>query len=247
MTKRIIIIGDSHVDAIKKALKKYKINNSTISIEAYRYIKWKNDSCIGDLDEGQLRQILSQLSPNDFVVSAIGGNQHQVFSLVQHPVPFHVFTPSSSQEKLEENLIVISYNQVFDYFYQGIGGNDWRKLLSLKENCSCYVAHLVPPPPKKNVNHILNYHETHFKNNHLVEHGVSPAMMRLNIWKIQRDVLKKMAKESNIDLIYPPNESIDQYGFLTEECYANDATHGNERYGHLVLDEIFSCFDNYKL
>ena len=121
MTRRIIIVGDSHTDAIKKALKKnYQSEHNNASIEAYRYFKRKGDSYIGDLEEHQIMQILSELSPEDLVVSTIGGNQHQVFSLVQHPVPFYVFTPCLLQEKLAENLSIITYNQVFDYFYHEI-------------------------------------------------------------------------------------------------------------------------------
>ncbi len=245
MTRRIIIIGDSHTDAIKRALKKYKkLEGYDVSIEAYRYLKPKGDSYIGDLDEDQIKQILSELSPNDLVVSTIGGNQHQVFSLVQHPVSFYVFTLNTLQEDLGENDKIIPYNQVFDYLYQVIDGKDWRRLLTLKKSCSCHVVHLIPPPPKKNVDHILMHHETHFSNNGLIERGISCAKLRLNIWMIQRDVLKKKARESNIILISPPDLSLDKDGFLSEVCYANDATHGNERYGCLVLDQIFSFYSN---
>ncbi len=36
----------------------------------------------------------------------------------------------------------------------------------------------------------------------------------------------------------PPKRGVDGEGFLREEFYANDATHGNWRYGERVIREI---------
>jgi hypothetical protein len=38
--------------------------------------------------------------------------------------------------------------------------------------------------------------------------------------------------------VRPPAEAVTEDGFLAENCYAKDATHGNRRYGEMVLKQI---------
>lgn len=93
MTKRIVIIGDSHTDAIKRAIKNKLFGDiKNVDISAYRYLKEKNGTKIGDLSEDEVDAMVSELNPSDLLVSTIGGNQHQVVSLIQHPIKFDICT-----------------------------------------------------------------------------------------------------------------------------------------------------------
>ena len=240
MQKNIYIFGDSHTDAIKKALKSAAdLDFNKLNLEAYRYSKIKNEKEIGDISEENILQIVSSLKPEDLVVSTIGGNQHQIVSLIQHPSPFDFYSREASPLPIDLGKTIIPFNQFFDYFFNGIvNGKDGKRLLNLKNHAPCKVVHLVPPPPKKDTDHIIKFHESHFEKNSLAEKGVSAPELRLKMWKLQVDILKKFAHDYGFELLSPPEEAVDPDGFLSYAFYANDATHANPLYGQLVLKQL---------
>jgi len=243
MARQIVVLGDSHTDAIKNALKSFELP-AELSIRAFRYSRLKDGKQIGDLDVAQVTELISKVNSEDLIASTIGGNQHQVVSLMQHPQPYDFYSKDyvPSVTEVSDNNSIIPYNVFFDYFWKGItGGNDGRRLLALKSSSCCPVVHIAPPPPKKDVDHILRFHETHFSKAGLVEYGVSPAQLRLKVWKLQLHVLKQFCLKNDINLLLPPSEAIDSEGFLSRDCYAKDATHGNQMYGNLVVNQLIDC------
>jgi hypothetical protein len=243
MGRRVIIVGDSHTDAIKRALKSYEsCHEENISIEAYRYAKIKDGKQIGDLTEDQVVEAVSRMAHCDLVVSTIGGNQHQLLSLIQHPLAFYFFSNKKEKvSKINSDKQLVTYNILYDLLLRGIKSGDGKRLCRLKEHSRCQVYHLAPPPPKKNANHILKHHETNFAKSGIAEMGVSPPELRLNMWRLQVEVLKRITSECDIGLLLPPKESIDPDGFLAHEFYENDATHGNQKYGELIIKELTVC------
>lgn len=240
MVKRVIVIGDSHTDAIKRALKSRQLlHEENVLIEAYRYARVKNGKSIGDLTEDQVDEAVAGLDLGDMVVSTIGGNQHQTVSLMQHPLAFEFFSGNPEViARINTDKQLIPYNILYDFFWQGITSGDGKRLRRLKDHSRCQVFHLAPPPPKKDANHILKYHETHFAESGITERGVSPPELRLNMWRLQLEVLKRFTLDYGIELLLPPEESLDVDGYLASEYYANDATHGNRKYGELVLSQL---------
>lgn len=251
MKRKIVIIGDSHTDAIKAALKNNQLKlGGDIQIKAFRFSKIKNGKQIGDISDDAVIGVISDLTPSDLVVSTIGGNQHQVVSLIQHPIPFDFFTTRSegSNNLRIAGAHLIPYSTFFDYFWQGIAnGKDGKRLRTLREHSNSLMVHLVPPPPKSDTDHILNNHETHFSDSGISEMGVSSPELRLNVWQLQVEVLKKIMSESDIGLLPPPQKSMDSNGFLAKCFYANDATHANKNYGELVVAQVIAYLEKINI
>ncbi|HDV5685771.1 TPA: hypothetical protein RJE00_000232 [Legionella pneumophila] len=237
-TKKVIIIGDSHTDAIKKALKKHPFAESNINISAYRFQKIKNDKSIGDISIEHCMEMVSSLREDDMVFSTIGGNQHQSFSLIQHPFPFEMYEPNYAATNMLNDVPIIPYHVIWDVFASGLQGKDGERLQKIRNVAKCPVFHLVPPPPKKDTMHILQNHESDFVKKGLLEKGITPANLRLKIWKLQTRVLSYLCREWSINLLPVPNDCLSDEGFLDKEYYANDATHGNVSYGFQVLQQI---------
>ena len=113
VNSRILVLGDSHTQAIKRALK-LRGKKNTNNIVAYRYAQDKNGKIIGDLTAKDVINEVSMLKPSDKLISTIGGNQHQAFSLVQHPIPFDVYYPND-QDGINQNIEqLIPYAQVLE-------------------------------------------------------------------------------------------------------------------------------------
>lgn len=237
--QRILIVGDSHTNAIKAGLRTWSNGGSTgIQVQVLGYSREKNAKLIGDMPMEGINAFASKLNSSDLLVSAIGGNLHQVVSLVQHPIEFDfamqdeaLFTDACLKQ-------IIPYSQVLDFFISALRSKDCKRLLQLKQSAKCKVCHLIPPPPKENHEHILKNPESTFVNNGIMAKGISNPNLRLKTWKVQVQALEAICKEMGVDLLKPPSVSVEKGGFLKEEYYANDATHANAQYGLLVLNQL---------
>lgn len=237
---RIVVVGDSHTDAIKRALARGRFVDPEIAVEAYRYSKAKNGKEIGDLSESAVCELAASLGKDDLVVSTIGGNQHQTFSLIQHPDRFDLLLPGESEGLPDESSTLIPYGQLFETLDRGIRNKDGARLKSLREAAGCEVVHLIPPPPKEDSEHIMRRHETDFAKSGIAEKGISSAVLRKKVWQTQVAALRSICSEFDVVLLDPPTGTLDERGYLGREYYADDATHGNTKYGERVLRQLIA-------
>lgn len=240
MPQRIIIIGDSHTHAIKRSLKLNKFTQDDCVIEAYRLSKIKNGIKVGDISLEEILEQAPNLKKNDMIISVIGGNQHNSFGLIQHPIKFDIFDKSNLSSELSENSECIPYNIISDIFETGLRGNDFARLLQVKSHANCPVYHIGAPPPKESKEHILKRHETDFAAKGILEKGVSSSSLRLKLWHLQMQVTHKLCREAGVNFIAVPDEALCSKGFLKESFYAEDATHANHAYGTLLVENIIS-------
>lgn len=244
--RKIIIFGDSHTDAFKRVIKLVREPmGEQFSVQAFRYAQPKNGKIIGDLTQEEINVMLGSLREDDLIISTIGGNQHQVIGLVQHPIPFDIFE-KEQKELLSDHMTLIPHAQMHEVFERGLRGRDGSRMEELKKYAPCPIVHLAPPPPKEDAEHILKRHETAFSQADILNKGVSPANLRLKIWKLQIEALRKMTQNFGIHFLLPPVETLTEQGFLAPQFYAEDATHANMEYAKLVLKQIEMEFDANK-
>jgi hypothetical protein len=231
---RIFLFGDSHSHAIQRAIEKRNGKGQPAPLSAHRLLKVKNGKEIGDTSFEAFLELVRDLSPEDIVLSMIGGNQHSVYSLIQHPQPFDFFSPDAAADV---GLETIPYRSLEAVFARGLRRGDGQSLEALRNATSARVVHVIPPPPKADNAFITQYHESNFARD-LPSLGVSPPQLRLKFWKLQTRVLEQLCAELGVEIMMPPKRAIDEQGFLRPEYYAQDATHGNWRYGERVLRAI---------
>ena len=205
-------------------------------MSAHRLLKEKNGVQMGTTSFEAFLKLVARLRPKDLVVSMIGGNQHAVYSTIQHPRPFDFFNPDV--ESMDEGVVeIIPYRALEDVFDKGLRMGDGRSLEALRSATVARVVHILPPPPKHDNEHIVQNHETMFAKD-LPEQGVSSPELRLKFWMLQKRVLMQICGELGIEVMMPPAQTVDEAGFLRPDFYAKDATHGNWLYGERVLREI---------
>jgi hypothetical protein len=233
----ILLFGDSHSYAIKRAVEKREGKGRPVPLAVHRLAKLKNGKRQGDTTFEDFLELIGPLGPEDVVLSAIGGNQHAVFSTIQHPSPFDFIEPGG-QVELDGSAELIPYRVLSQVFEKGIRNGDGKSLEALRKATSARVVHLIPPPPKKDNAFIQNYHETHFASEGITAHGVSSPGLRLKFWTLQTTLLKDLCAQLGIEVMMPPAAALDEKGFLATDFYANDATHANHHYGELVLRQV---------
>lgn len=234
---RILVFGDSHTEALDRAHGQ-RAGSGNAHIRILRFLKIKNGKEFGNVSVDAAASMVAETPADDLVASAIGGNQHQVFGLVQHPVPFDFIEPGSPRPHDSQPCALIPYRTMWAVFEKGLRGKDGTRLTTLREAIGRPIYHLTPPPPKESTEHILKRHETAFRDAGLAVRGVTPAPVRLKLWRLQCAVLESLCTEWGIRLLPPPEGTQTPEGFLKPEYYSNDATHANAAYGELVLRQL---------
>lgn len=238
--RKMFLFGDSHSHAIQRAIEKRRGKEKPVPLSAHRLLKLKNGREIGDTSIEQFAEIISGLSPEDVVFSVIGGNQHAVFSTIQHPQAFDFFTPDG--KTADPAAEAVPYRALEDAFFHGLSTGDGKSIEALRKATSARVVHILPPPPKANNSFIEQNHETRFAEQGLASQGVSPPSLRLKFWELQSRVLERICTALGVEVMRPPPRTVDEDGFLRPEYYAQDATHANWRYGERLLRAIEARF-----
>ncbi len=172
----------------------------------------------------------------DTVVSYFHGNEHSIFSMVEHPQPFDVSlgpddppAPSArgprqviAREVVRRELaqrahLTVLYCQML------------RRLFPGSE-----VVHLMAPPPIGDENQLRSNPEIFEK--HFQLYGVAPRELRLKIYTLYQEVLAEGLKGVDVRLHGAPAQSHEN-GFLKQEAWM-EATHANHRYGQWLLNEL---------
>lgn len=237
---RILLFGDSHTYAVQRAIERRSARGLGVPLTAHRLLKTKNDVVMGDTTFEEYLALTGKLDQQDVAVSMIGGNQHAVFSTIQHPQRFTFLMPSDGGAA--EGAELIPYRALAQHFDAGIRGRDGQSLAALRKATRARVVHLLPPPPKRDNAHIMKHHESKFAQDNIAALGVSAPELRMAFWQLQVRLLEELCTELNIEVLPPPPSALDSDGFLAPEFYASDATHANASYGELVLQQIEESF-----
>lgn len=268
----ILLLGDSHIHAIKDALEAREHRPTNVAIQARRLFKlkkatgepinetkqsfpdwlrsarslFKEQSERGTIEFGDISfeegmRIARKLRPDDLLVSVIGGNQHAVFSTIQHPQPFDFFLPGDTAPADSRGELV-PFRSLYEYFRSSLRRGDGEMIAALRRSTKARVVHLLAPPPKRKNNWIEHYHDTFFATEGIGQLGISKPELRMKFWRLQSRALNEIGGELDVEVMGPPGAACDADGFLARDCYAGDATHANAKYGELVLQQLEERF-----
>jgi hypothetical protein len=239
--RKVVLFGDSHSYAVQRAIEKRLGKGRSSPLVAHRLSKVKNGRDVGDTSFEEFLEKISALEPEDLVFSMIGGNQHAVFSLVQHSKRFDFFEPGD-KTPIEQGAEAIPYRLLAGFFEQAIRNGDGKSLEALRAATSARVVHILPPPPKGDNEFLQEHHESVFANEDIATRGVSSPALRLKFWTLQKRILQELCDTLGIELMMPPAATLDKRGFLARDFYAKDATHANYLYGEFILREVESRY-----
>lgn len=242
MKRNILVVGQSHVAAIRSAARTRRER----APEAPR------TRVIHTLEEQYRPEMIGEgpdahFSPNlvatiqdqidrhrPLLVSVMGGNFHNGLALVKHerPFDFHLSEPSplpfsSSAEPISESL-------VRDTLEKGLA-RDMARLDRLAEFGP--FIHIESPPPVRDDAYIEARADAYFRSCGLAILGVAPAGLRWRIWRMNGRIFRKAVESLGCHYLPVPTSLCDDDGFLLQH-YAADATHGNEAYGEALIQAV---------
>lgn len=235
---RIIIVGDSHTAAIKRARDFEERAHVYSHIEVIRFRIQKGEGTLGEVDFDDFCRRISRFTEDDMIFSVIGGNQYAVISTVRNPVDFYFLESSVDDNVVSDKAQLLPNRALRSYLEPPLRIHVVGPVEQMQKLTKARVFHILPPPPKADNEFICNHFETRFVEEGIAELGPSRPKLRLKCWEMQRDILVQICDEAGIATIPPPPEAVTEDGFLAEPYYANDVTHGNRRYGELVLKQV---------
>jgi hypothetical protein len=235
---RIAVFGDSHTAALLRASQGTERQHHYDHIRIMRLRKQKDGKTVGDADLSRFCAEIRGYAQADFVFSAVGGNQYAVISTVQGPVEYDFLASATDEEVASDAAQRVPLRAIAGFVDAGVRSSLGPVLREIREATRASVFHLAPPPPKQDNEFIAKHFESRFVQDGIHELGPTRPQLRLKCWRLQLQSLATLCGELGIQLVLPPGKSVTEDGFLKRHYYAKDVTHGNRRYGEMVLKQI---------
>ena len=240
MNKSILVIGQSHVAAMRSAAKTRReadpgrLRTRVIHTMEPQYAPEMDGQSFTPALEAAIRDQIDRNAP--LVASASGGNVHNGFALIRHPRPYDFLLsgepggppPDPGAEPLPEA-------QVRAALETGLA-RDRQRLREIRRIAG-EVIQLESPPPVADGGWIAAQADAFFQERGLADLGVASAGLRYRIWRLHSRMVRETCAELGIAFLPVPAAAQDDQGFLRLD-HAGDATHGNEAYGEAVIRQL---------
>lgn len=237
MDRKILIVGQSHTEALVAAVRETARQNVIIvnlnSVD--RHIKL--------IEKIRLGGYLPEVGAVDLVVSMIGGNFYNTFGLIENPIKFEFSQPGEPDFALAPDRELITYGLIRHFFEDAMTRGFLKNIAALRDHYnSRRFAHVSSPPPVGENAHIEQNPGGYFSDK--VHLGVSPPKLRLKLYTLHEAVVQAFCRKEGIEILPPPPPAVTDTGFLERRFWKKDPTHANAAYGRLVLEQIHGILEN---
>lgn len=227
--KPILIVGMSHINAIARALS----DDDRRTIQVMNLVA---DKAAFDVPKDRLNlKAFAGLTP-DFVFFSIKGNFHNAFGLIEHPTRMSIGDAARGRVPDDDARHFVPEDMVREHMKEQLETIAFRHLRRLAERFrSARLFHLGFPPPNGDAGHIAE-HPGIFRAK--LPLGVAPIGLRRKFYDIHADLYRDECRALGIEIVEVPACTVSEEGGLRPEYWSRDPTHGNGRYGALVLRQI---------
>jgi len=244
MNRAILVIGQSHVGAIRSAARtrreadpdrlRTRVIHSMEPQYAPEVEGAGEDGRFTSALEAAIRDQIERHAP--LVASASGGNVHNGFALIRHPRPYDFLLSGEEGPPLDPEAEPVTEALVRGALEAGLA-RDRVRLREIRRIAGGEVIQLESPPPVADGGYIAAQADAYFRERGIADLGVAPAGLRYRIWRLHSRIVAGYCAELGLRFLPVPRETQDGQGFLRPE-FAGDATHGNEAYGEAVIRNL---------
>jgi hypothetical protein len=239
MSRNILVVGQSHVAAIRSAAKTRRESHPEAprtrvihTLEERYRPEMEGNGADAVFGPSLVETIRDQLRRHDpLFASVMGGNFHNTLALIQHERPFDFHLSGSPSLPLDPGAEPVPEALVRAAIERGLA-LDMVRLRRLAEFGP--FIHIESPPPLRDNLYIEAQAEAYFRGQGLEMRGVAPAGLRWRIWRLNSRIVREAVEALGCRYLPVPAQLCDEDGFL-QQSYAGDATHGNEAYGEALI------------
>ena len=251
---KILVIGQSHAACVRTAANAHKdklgrkgVEIQTVLFNDQRFNPWIEHVDVGGVDGLQLvpvlrDEILSRVDQSDLIVSYLGGNAHNILSLVDHPRPYDfVFSdertlPLVAGREVVPEKIAVAALETSGRVYEPI-----RFLKLVRQLVPSLSVHLESPAPVPSEEHIRKFPDV-FREP-IEKYGVAPASLRYKLWRINSKLVQNECNAMGVRYLPVPDVTQDADGYLVEAAWYMDPVHANQWYGERVIEQLVRLQD----
>ena len=243
MSRALLVIGQSHVAALRDAARVRRERDP--AAPRTRVIHTGEPAyapdIVGDGDAARLapplvEAVRDQIARHDpLLVSVTGGNAHNVLGLIRHHRPFDFRLSQEPSPPLDPTAELLVEGLVSATLARMMA-RDMARLHALRALVGPFV-HVESPPPVRDDRFIAAAADLHFRNAGIARLGISPAGLRFRLWRLACRLFRAEVEGLGCRFLTVPDEVKDEDGFLLPGL-ADDATHGNARYGNILIEAL---------
>ena len=196
----------------------------------------ENHRCIAphNQNSSNFRHTCATPSRGHYCISAIGGNAHNVFGLVEFEVPFDFVLPSREDLGADPVLDLVPVDLVAKLLEDRV-----RPALAMIDELHSIVGErilvLESPPPIGDNSHILKHSGPYFLRRYGRDWKIVSPAFRYKIWRVSSALYIDFCSRRSIEFLPAPAETMEDGMFLRPEGWPPNATHANRWYGEKVI------------
>ena len=237
-----VVIGQSHCVAIQQALASERNGVSGISVHR---LESKNRPYEQDTITAAEAVSIVKGSPADALIFlSTYGTYHNIWGLLRSGPDFDFLLEPGDVPDPDAD-VRIPHRAVANAFEQRLVKPAFVRRIQKAARSRLYL--LSTPPPKGDnafmLDRLMGQKKKSYRGKDVEEIGVERPQSRLKLWQMETRAIARWAAAEGMEFIGVPPEALDKDGFLDASFYS-DATHANERYGALVIDQICRVLDS---
>jgi hypothetical protein len=243
----ILVVGDSHIGALRQAYDTQDLNGGTRRIDV-KFIglapgnSWARPTSPNQRYDPQVVEEIGQLGAElraTALFSTIYGNGHLIVGSIRQPRPFDFVIPGDESVTLPRDREIVPYALI-----RKKALNSSKVLLgflsTLGRRLGVPAYHIAAPPPASDNERLSQYlSRAAATGGHdwLVSTVVESPVFRYKVWRVYEEAAREVVESEGGIYIPPPKEALDAAGFLTKRM-EHDGFHANSLYGEAVLTQL---------
>jgi hypothetical protein len=237
MSRNILVIGHSHIEAIRRAAIARREADPLRPRTRTMYVL---DPAFGDNRESfsdtLKAAILDQIERHQpIIASVIRGNGHAAMSMVARR-RFDFELSGDDALPLDDQAEIVSEAEVRDMLLPWLK-HDLRELRELRELVGPFW-HLESPPPVRRSDWIIERAERYFTDDpDFHRFGVAEAGVRYRVWRLANRIIKQELDSMGCGYVRVPSNVCGEAGLL-RPSYGRDATHGGQQFGEEMIQAL---------
>ena len=177
-------------------------------------------------------QAVEQDEPR-FYIASVGGNEHNVLSIVQLYQRYDFILGDDPGLPLEPGAEIIPESVIRETL------REWMEpkiavLRAIRARTPRPIAQIEPPAPLPRAQVLAHPKEFFRKKVDLTK--LSPDMLRHKMWRLQTSLYREICAELDVLYIEAPPEMIGPDNMLARHVWGGDATHANDLFGQKMVE-----------
>lgn len=168
------------------------------------------------------------------LILSIGGNQHNVLSILQLHERYDFVLGEDPSLPLDTEVEIYPEAMIRETLRDWLD-QSFRELAAFRAACDLPMVQVAPPPPLPRA-HVLA-HPGELLPDRRRHKSVARDAIRHKVWRVQQNLYRERCAALGIGFVGVSADACDADGMLASAFLGTDATHANAVFGRIMLSE----------